>query len=57
MKSKRCYAAMQTLADAYGISIVLDWYEMPDFVEITARIGSDVSVYRVYDNGQITLKG
>lgn len=56
MRTTRFNKVIQLLANTYGVEEVLDWYEMPEFVDVTARIGRDVSTYRVYNNGQITLK-
>ena len=35
------------------LDYVMDYYETPDFVEVTGRMGGDVITYRVFDDGRI----
>lgn len=36
-----------------SLDYVMESREMPDFVEVTGRMGGDVITYRVYDDGSI----
>ena len=38
------------------LDYVMDYYETPDFVEVTGRMGGDVIAYRVFDDGRIYAK-
>ena len=33
--------------------VILDRYEMFDFIVITGKVGGDVITYRIYDNGEV----
>ena len=35
------------------LDYVMDYYETPDFVEVTGRMGGDVITYRVFDDGRM----
>lgn len=36
-----------------SLDYVMESREMPDFVEVTGRMGGDVITYRVYDDGSM----
>jgi hypothetical protein len=36
-----------------SLDYIIDYFEMPDFVEVTGRMGGDVITYRIYDDGRM----
>jgi len=35
------------------LDYIMDYYAVPDFVEVTGRVGGDVITYRIYDDGSV----
>ena len=35
------------------LDYIIDYYDTPDFVEVTGRVGGDVVTYRIYDDGSV----
>jgi hypothetical protein len=36
-----------------SLDYIIDYFEMPDFVDVTGRMGGDTITYRIYDDGRI----
>ena len=35
------------------LDYIMDYYTAPDFIEVTGRMGGDVIIYRIYDDGSV----
>ena len=39
-----------------SLDYVMNYYETPDFVEVTGSMGGDMITYRVFDDGRMYVK-